>query len=208
VGEGVEAGDGVTPCTEQKARHVRRAGAPAALNGTLRRGPSAQNACRGQSRRAQLQAPSLSGLTVMALVIVGGILGGPGWLAAALLVAASLGWVAAAPGWPLWPLFPLFTVLGYALMAVRSRDPVAKSPTLILAFPLVLLAPACAVTLLASGAGLLGLAGVSTAPLWCVLLLGGVIGGLSTAVSGRRSDSWRFSPRGRTPRRCKGGKRT
>ena len=123
----------------------------------------------------------------MVLVIVGGILGGLGLLAAALLVAAPLGWIAATPGWSLWLLFPLFIGLGYALMAVGSRDPAVKSPTLLLALPLVVLALACAVALVACGAGLLGLAGVSTAPLWYVLVLGGLIGGLGTAVSGRSS---------------------
>lgn len=125
----------------------------------------------------------------MALIIVGGILGGLGLLAAALLVASPLGWIAATPGWSLWLLFPLFTGVGYALMAMGDRDPTAKSPTLLLALPLVVLALACAVALVASGAGLLGMAGASTAPLWYVLLLGGSIGGLGTAVSARRSDS-------------------
>lgn len=124
----------------------------------------------------------------MLLVIVGGVLAALGLLAAALLVAAPLGWVAATPGWSLWLLFPLFTGLGYALLAVGSRDPAATSPTLWLALPLVMLALLCAVALVASGAGLMGLGGVGTAPLWYVLVLGGLMGGLGSAVSRRRNE--------------------
>lgn len=120
----------------------------------------------------------------MLLIIVGGALSALGVLAAALIAAAPLGLVAAAPSWSLWLLFPLFTGLGYALMAVGSRDPAAKAPTRWLSLPLVVLALLCAVALVASGAGLLGQSGVSTAPLWYVLVVGGMIGGLGSAVSG------------------------
>lgn len=118
----------------------------------------------------------------MVLVLVGGILAALGILAGGLLVAAPLGWVAASPGLVLWVLFPLFTLVGYALLAVGSRDPAVKAPTKLLAIPLLLVAVVAAVGLVADGAGLLTVAG-GTAPLWFVMLFGGVLGIVGAAVS-------------------------
>lgn len=119
----------------------------------------------------------------MVLVIVGGILAALGILAGGLLVAAPLGWIAASPGLVLWVLFPLFTLVGYALLAVGSRDPAVKAPTRLLSVPLLLVAVVAAVALVADGAGLLSAAG-GTAPLWFVMLFGGVLGIVGAAVSG------------------------
>ena len=118
----------------------------------------------------------------MVLVLVGGILAALGILAGALLVAAPLGWVAASPGPVLWVLFPLFTLVGYVLLAVGSRDPAVKAPTKLLSIPLLLVAVVAAVGLVADGAGLLPVAG-GTAPLWFVMLFGGVLGIVGAAVS-------------------------
>ncbi|HKX94884.1 MAG TPA: hypothetical protein VJM48_09290 [Methylibium sp.] len=118
----------------------------------------------------------------MVLVIVGGILAALGLLAGGLLVAAPLGWVAASPGPLLWVLFPLFTLVGYALLAVGSRDPAVKAPTQLLAIPLLLVAVVAAVALVADGAGLLTATG-GTAALWFVMLFGGVLGTVGAAVS-------------------------
>lgn len=122
----------------------------------------------------------------MLLVIVGGVLAALGILAAALLVAAPLGLVAAAPGLSLWILFPLFTLVGYGLLVVGSRDPAAKAPTRMLAVPLLLVALLAAIGLMASGASMVSIDGGSgTAPLWYVLVLGGLLGAVGSAVGGR-----------------------
>jgi hypothetical protein len=119
----------------------------------------------------------------MILIAAGALLAGLGLLAAALLVAAPFGWVAE-PGLSLWVLFPVFTLLGYCLLVVGGRDPAARLSTRALALPLLLLAAVAAVGLVVGGAGLLTLHG-SSVPLWYVLVLGGVIGAVGSAVSRR-----------------------
>jgi len=123
----------------------------------------------------------------MLIAIVGGVLAALGFLSAVALVAAPLGMSAAPPGLTLWVLFPLFTLIGYALIVAGSRDPAVKLPTLALAVPLLLLAVVAAIALVAGAAGLRAIGGeAGSAPLWYVLVLGGVLGALGTAVSGRR----------------------
>lgn len=124
----------------------------------------------------------------MLIAIVGGVLAALGFLSAVALVAAPLGMSAAPPGLTLWVLFPLFTLLGYALVVAGSRDPAVKLPTLALAVPLLLLALVAAIALVVGAAGLrpVGDQG-GTAPLWYVLVLGGALGALGTAASGRRA---------------------
>jgi len=123
----------------------------------------------------------------MLIAIVGGVLAALGLLSAVALVAGPLGLSEASPGLTLWVLFPLFTLVGYALLVAGSRDPVVRLPTLLLAVPLLLLALAAAVALVAGAAGLWAIHGDGgSAPLWYVLVLGGVLGALGTAASGRR----------------------
>jgi hypothetical protein len=118
----------------------------------------------------------------MMLFIAGGLLAALGLLAAVLLVVAPLGWVTLSPGATLWVLFPLFTLVGYGLLAIGSRDPAVKAPTLLIAAPLLLLAVLAAGGLMANGAGLVSIGG-GTAPLWYVLVLGGLLGAVGSAVS-------------------------
>jgi hypothetical protein len=125
----------------------------------------------------------------MLILITGGVLALLGFLSAVILVAAPMGWLAATPGLSLWVLFPLFTLIGYGLLAASSRDPAVKLPTRLLGGGLLLLALLAAIGLMASGAGLLQLHGDSSAPLWYVLVLGGVIGAIGSAASGRLSRS-------------------
>lgn len=119
----------------------------------------------------------------MLLFIVGGALALLGLVSALLLVAAPLGLTAATPGLTLWILFPLFTLVGYGLMAVGSRDPAVKAPTKLIAVPLLLVALLAATGLMADAAGIMTI-GTSSAPLWYVLALGGVLGAVGTAASG------------------------
>ncbi|MEK8032615.1 hypothetical protein AACH06_17480 [Ideonella sp. DXS29W] len=121
----------------------------------------------------------------MLLVITGGVLTLLGFLSAVFLVAAPMGWMAHSPGLTLWVLFPLFTLLGYGLLVVGSRDPAVRVPTRWLGAALLLLALLAAVGLMASGAGLLQLQGDSSAPLWYVLVIGGLMGATGSATAGR-----------------------
>lgn len=125
----------------------------------------------------------------MLIVITGGVLALLGFLSAVILVGAPMGWMAATPGLMLWVLFPLFTLVGYGLVVVGSRDPAVRAPTRLLGGGLLLLALLAAIGLMASGAGLLQLHGDSSAPLWYVLVLGGVIGAVGSATAGRFSRS-------------------
>jgi len=123
----------------------------------------------------------------MLIVITGGVLALLGFLSAMVLVMAPMGWLAATPGLTLWVLFPLFTLIGYGLLAVGSRDPALRVPTRLLGGGLLLLALLAAIGLMASGAGLLQLHGDSSAPLWYVLVLGGVIGAIGSLTASRSS---------------------
>jgi hypothetical protein len=126
----------------------------------------------------------------MLLFITGGVLAALGLLCALLLVAAPLGLGSVSAGWSLWILFPLFTLIGYTLLAIGSRDPAVTMPTRWLAVPLLLVALAAAVGLVAAGAGLLPIASGSAA-LWYVLVIGGLLGAVGSAVSGRGSSATR-----------------
>jgi hypothetical protein len=126
--------------------------------------------------------------TTMLLFIAGAVLAALGLVCALLLLAAPLGVVATTPGMSLWVLFPLFTLIGYTLLAVGSRDPAVKAPTRWLAVPLLLVALIAAVALVGAGAGMLSIGGGSAA-LWYVLVLGGLLGVVGSAVSGRSASS-------------------
>ncbi len=124
----------------------------------------------------------------MALVIAGGVLAFLGLASALMLVAAPLGLTATAPGLSLWVLFPLFSLLGYALLAVGSRDPAVRRPTRLLAVPMLLVSLVAAVGLVAAAGGLLKLVG-SSAPLWYVLAFAGTVGVIGSAVGGAGRDT-------------------
>lgn len=123
----------------------------------------------------------------MLLFLAGCTLAVLGLLSALVLVVSPLGWVAVVPGWSLWILFPLFTLVGYGLLAVASRDPAVKAPTRLLAAPLLLAALLAAAALVAAGVGLVSPA--SSAPLWYVLVLGGLMGVLGSAVGDLGTES-------------------
>lgn len=122
----------------------------------------------------------------MLIAIAGGILAALGILASAVLVAAPIGLVAAVPGLSLWILFPLLTLVGYALLVVGDPDPAGRGPTTFVAVPLLAVALLAALGLVASGAGLVGVGASGAAPLWYVLVIGGLLGGVGSAASGRR----------------------
>jgi len=121
------------------------------------------------------------------IAIAGGLLALLGVLAGALLTAAPLGLIAAAPGLSLWVLFPVLTLLGWFLLVVSDLDPARGFATKAVATPLFVLALLAVVGLVVVGAGLLPVAGVvGTAPLWYVAVVGGLLGCVGTAAYSRR----------------------
>jgi len=119
--------------------------------------------------------------------IAGGTLAALGILTGALLVAAPLGLVAAAPGLSLWILFPLLTLVGWFLLVVGDHDPVRGAATRLVAIPLLVIALLAAIGLVAAGVGLTAVNGLTgTAPLWYVMVVGGVLGSIGTAAYSRK----------------------
>ena len=122
------------------------------------------------------------------IAIAGGILAALGLLAAALLVAAPLGLVAAVPGLSLFVLFPLLTMVGWFLLVVSDVDPLRGSATRLVATPLLVLALLSAVGLVVSGAGFVAIQGIAgTLSLCYVLVVGGVLGATGTAACSRKA---------------------
>ncbi len=122
------------------------------------------------------------------IAIAGGLLAALGVLAGALLVAAPLGLVAAAPGLSLWILFPLLTLVGWFLLVVSDLDPLRGNATRFVAVPLFVLALLAVLGLVAAGAGLVAVNGIAgTTPLWYVAIVGGILGAVGTAAYSRRA---------------------
>ena len=122
------------------------------------------------------------------IAIAGGLLAALGVLAGALLVGAPLGLVAAAPGLSLWILFPLLTLLGWFMLVVSDLDPLRGNATRFVAVPLFVIALLAVLGLVAAGAGLVAVNGLTgTAPLWYVAIVGGFLGALGTAAYSRKA---------------------
>lgn len=122
------------------------------------------------------------------IAIAGGLLAVLGIVAGALLAAAPLGLVAAAPGLSLWILFPVLTLLGWFLLVVSDLDPARGFATKAVAMPLFVLALLAVVGLVAAGAGWLPVNGLTgTTPLWYVAIVGGILGCIGTAAYSRKA---------------------
>jgi len=124
------------------------------------------------------------------IAIAGGLLALLGLVSGALLAAAPLGLVAAvaAPGLSLWILFPVLTLLGWFLLVVGDPDPARGLATKVVAIPLFVIALLSVLGLVAAGAGLVAVNGLTgTAPLWYVAVVGGFLGALGTAAYSRRA---------------------
>jgi hypothetical protein len=122
------------------------------------------------------------------IAIAGGLLAALGVLAGALLVGAPLGLVAAAPGLSLWILFPVLTLLGWFMLVVSDLDPIRGNATRFVAIPLFVIALLAVLGLVAAGAGLVAVNGLTgTMPLWYVAVVGGFLGALGTAAYSRKA---------------------
>ena len=122
------------------------------------------------------------------IAIAGGLLAALGVLAGALLVGATLGLVTATVGVSLWILFPVLTLLGWFMLVVSDLDPLRGMATKAVAIPLFVLALLAVLGLVAAGAGLVAVNGVTgTSPLWFVAVVGGFLGALGTAAYSRKA---------------------
>lgn len=107
----------------------------------------------------------LTGLCLLALGLFSG----------AVLALSPLGWLPVQAGWMLWVAFPLFSLLGYVLCAVAAKLPVIRGITRTTASLLLVLTLFSAVVLVLLAADVLNAPG-STAPLWYVMAVGGLLG--------------------------------
>jgi hypothetical protein len=122
------------------------------------------------------------------IAIAGGLLAALGVLSGALLAGAALGLVTAAPGLSLWILFPVLTLLGWFMLVVSDLDPLRGMATKAVAIPLFMLALLAVLGLVAAGAGLVAVNGVTgTTPLWYVAIVAGCLGAVGTAAYGRKA---------------------
>ena len=122
------------------------------------------------------------------IAIAGGLLAALGILSGALLAGAALGLVAATPGLSLWFLFPVLTLLGWFMLVVSDLDPLRGMATKAVAIPLFILALLAVLGLVAAGAGLVAVNGLTgTTPLWYVALVAGCLGAVGTAAYGRKA---------------------
>ncbi len=114
------------------------------------------------------------------LVLLGLFCGG-------VLTAVPLGLVAWSTSATLWVMFPLFCVAGYVAFVMGARTPQIRTLSVALSALLLLLAAVAAVGLVLVAASALTTA-ASTAPLWYVLVIGLVLGGVGAATMQKASD--------------------
>jgi hypothetical protein len=118
------------------------------------------------------------------LLLAGVLLLALGLLSGAALVLASFGILAAVPGFTLWVTFPLLCLAGFALVAVQAKPVLVRVVSLVSSGLLLVLALA-SIAALVLGAAALVPAPASSASLWFVLVVGGVLGSVGAASFGR-----------------------
>jgi len=117
----------------------------------------------------------------MVLALAGAVLAVLGLFSGLTLVIAPLGLAPLAAGPPLWVLFPLLSLGGFTLIAIGARTAPMRKVMAAISCVLLALALAAAAGLVAEGAGLLQTVR-SSAPLWYVLLVAGLLGALGLAT--------------------------
>jgi hypothetical protein len=118
------------------------------------------------------------------LLLAGVLLLALGLLSGAALVLASFGILAAVPGFTLWVTFPLLCLAGFALVAVQAKPVLVRVVSLVSSGLLLVLALA-SIAALVLGAAALVPAPASSASLWFVLVVGGLLGSVGAASFGR-----------------------
>ncbi len=116
----------------------------------------------------------------MALLIAGAVLVAMGLFAGGVLVAAPLGWLAESADLTLWLLFPLLSIAGFALFVVGAKTAHIRGLAMAVSGSLLVLAVLSAGGLLLRAASLVHSEG-STASLWYVLVVAGILGSIGAA---------------------------
>ena len=121
------------------------------------------------------------------LIIVGVILIALGLLSGTVLLLATVGLIAATPGFTLWLTFPSLCILGFVLLAMQAQPAQVRAVSVTSSALLLLLSMASIVVLVLSAASILP-APASSATLWFVLVVGGLLGTIGAAPFGRNGD--------------------
>ena len=117
----------------------------------------------------------------MALALVGLLFLVLGLFSGVVLVAAPFGWFGLTAGIMMWILFPLFSSIGYFLFAAGARAAQVRSLTILVSGALLLLASVAGVGIVLDASSLYVAAG-SVLPLWCVLVVAGLLGAMGAAA--------------------------
>jgi hypothetical protein len=99
-------------------------------------------------------------------------------------VAAPFGWFGLTAGLMMWILFPMFSTIGYFLFAAGARAGSVRVLTVAVSVSLLLLASAAAVGIVMDAASVY-VAANSVLPLWCVLVVAGLLGSMGAAALNR-----------------------
>lgn len=117
----------------------------------------------------------------MVLALVGLLFLVLGLFCGVVLVAAPFGWLGLSAGLMMWILFPMFSSIGYFLFAAGARAASVRTLTIAVSGGLLLLASAAAVGIVMDAASVY-VAVNSVLPLWCVLVVAGILGAMGAAA--------------------------
>ncbi|QXL84820.1 hypothetical protein [Comamonas sp. NLF-1-9] len=117
----------------------------------------------------------------MVLMVFGALVMALGVFCGAVLALAPLGLAPATADMALWALFPLLSITGFVLLAMAGRSGQVRNFTFAAGCVLLALALAAVAGIVLSAMGLFTPV-ASTAPLWYVLAVAGLLGIAATAA--------------------------
>jgi hypothetical protein len=118
----------------------------------------------------------------MFLLITGATLVLLGLFCGAVLVLVPLGLASWSAGITIWILFPVFSIAGFILFVLEARTAHIRGLMLAMSGLLLVLALACAISLVLDAASVIHLDG-GTLSLWYVFAVAGVLGIASAATN-------------------------